>query len=71
MRMKIGEQWRCTNPACHCEVLVQSQSSLEGTNPLCVCGAPLKKKYSPPALTYLDFLRLDEPAPAQESSRKE
>jgi hypothetical protein len=70
MIMNVGEQWHCTNPACHCEVLVQTRSALEGSNPRCVCGAPMKKKYAAPALTYLEFLRVEEPAPARESFRK-
>ncbi len=61
MIMKTGEQWRCTNPVCHCEVLVQSDSALQGENPRCVCGSPLKKKYAPPHLTYLEFLRIEDP----------
>jgi hypothetical protein len=70
MIMKTGEQWHCMNPKCHCEVLVQSNSDIDGSNPRCVCGAPMKKKYSPPSLTYLEFLRVENPASAQEASRK-
>ena len=68
MLMKIGEQWHCTNSACRCEVLVQSNSETGGTNPRCVCGAFMKKKYAPPNLTYLEFLRFEDPVP--EGSRK-
>ena len=64
MIMKVGEKWHCTNPACRCEVLVQASSELDGTNPRCVCGAPMKKRYVPPHITYLEFLRLEEPASA-------
>ena len=64
MIMKLGEHWHCTNPACHCEILVQSGSLIDGSNPRCVCGTPMKKKYVPPHLTYLEFLRLEEPASA-------
>jgi hypothetical protein len=70
MIMKAGEQWHCMNPKCHCEVLVQSNSGIDGTNPRCVCGAPMKKKYSPPSLTYLEFLRVENPASSREASRK-
>ena len=70
MLMKTGEHWHCTNPACHCEVLVQSSSEVDGANPRCVCGAAMKKKYSPPALTYLEFLQVGETAQAPGSSRK-
>jgi len=70
MTMKKGEHWHCTNLACHCEILVRSDSELEGSNPICVCGAPMKKKYVPPVLTYLEFLRLDDSAAIRETSRK-
>jgi hypothetical protein len=70
MIMKIGEHWHCMNPACHCEVLVQSNGDIDGSNPRCVCGAPMKKKYSPPSLTYLEFLRVENPASSQEAARK-
>jgi hypothetical protein len=70
MFMKSGEQWHCTNPACRCEVLVQENAQIEGSNPRCVCGAPMKKNYSPPRFTYLNFLRLDEPVPTSNSSRE-
>jgi hypothetical protein len=70
MIMKAGEQWHCMNPECHCEVLVQSNSGIDGNNPRCVCGAPMKKKYSPPSLTYLEFLRVENPASPREASRK-
>jgi hypothetical protein len=61
MRMKSEDRWHCTNPACGCEVLVESGGSVEGKNPRCSCGAAMKKKYAPPVLTYLDFLHLEEP----------
>jgi hypothetical protein len=60
MRMKSKGRWHCTNPACQCEVLVESCGREEGTNPVCSCGAPMKKRYVAPVLTYLDFLRLEE-----------
>ena len=60
MRMQTEDRWQCTNPACGCEVLVESGASAEGKNPRCSCGAAMKKKYASPALTYLDFLRVKE-----------
>jgi hypothetical protein len=60
MRMKTEDRWHCTNPACGCEVLVESSASEEGKNPRCSCGAEMKKRYASPALTYLDFLHLEE-----------
>ncbi len=70
MIMKAGEHWHCMNPACHCEVLVQSSSDVEGDNPRCVCGAPMKKKYVPPNLTYLEFLRVEETVSSPRRSRE-
>jgi len=61
MIMKAGEQWNCSNPACHCEVVVQTTNEIEGGNPRCVCGAAMKKKYAPPVFSYLDFLRFEDP----------
>ena len=60
MRMKTEDRWHCTNPACRCEVQVEQSAAVEGENPRCSCGAPMKKRYASPALSYLDFLRLDE-----------
>jgi hypothetical protein len=70
MIMKTGELWHCSNPACRCEVLVQSSSVSEGSNPRCVCGAPMKKKYAPPSFTYLEFLRVEGPVALREGSPK-
>jgi hypothetical protein len=71
MIMKSGEQWHCTNSTCRCEVLVQANSEIDGTNPRCVCGALMKKKYVPPHATYLEFLRLEEPVTAQAQAPQE
>jgi hypothetical protein len=68
MVMKAGQEWRCTNPACRCEVLVQSTGEIAGGNPRCVCGTAMKKSYTPPTLTYLEFLRSDEPLTVREVS---
>ena len=62
MRMKTGDRWHCTNPACGCEVLVESAAREGGKNPRCSCGAAMKKRYAAPVLTSLDFLRLKETA---------
>jgi hypothetical protein len=70
MMMKTGERWHCTNPACRCEVLVQVHSEVDGNNPRCVCGTPMKKKYVAPNFTYLEFLRVDDPIVVTEASRK-
>jgi hypothetical protein len=60
MQMKTEDRWHCTNPACGCEVLVETTGTIDGENPRCSCGAAMKKKYVSPVLTYLDFLRLEE-----------
>jgi hypothetical protein len=57
MRMNPQDRWHCTNAYCGCEVLVDPKGSMEGKNPNCACGAAMKKKYTSPALTYLQFLR--------------
>jgi hypothetical protein len=60
MHVKSQDRWHCTDPACGCEELVESSGSEEGKNPLCSCGALMKKRYVSPVLTYLDFLCLEE-----------
>lgn len=70
MTMKRGEHWLCTNPACQCEILVESNGQIEGSNPRCACGGVMKKKYVPPRLTYLEFLRFEEPVIARIGSRE-
>jgi len=60
MRMKSEYRWHCTNPACGCEVLVESGGGEDGKNPRCSCGAAMKKRYVSPVLTYLDFLKIEE-----------
>jgi hypothetical protein len=71
MIMKSGQRWHCTNPACGCAILVEVDGEAEGTNPLCACGARMKKEYSPPVFRYLDFLYLHEPALARRLSGKD
>jgi hypothetical protein len=71
MNMKSGERWHCTNPACGCTVLVETNAKLEGENPRCSCGGAFKKNYSPPVFRYLDFLHLDGPAVSPQTSVKE
>jgi len=70
MNIKTGERWHCINPSCRCEVLVQADSCVADGRFLCVCSSPMKKKYSPPNFTYLEFLRVEESVSAQEGSRK-
>ena len=60
MLMKTGERWHCTDQACQCQILVETGGQIEGLNPRCACGASMKKKYTSPALAYLEFLRVGE-----------
>jgi len=60
MIMKTKERWHCSDAACACEVIVETSGEVEGNNPRCACGAAMKKKYAAPALSYLEFLRLEE-----------
>jgi hypothetical protein len=71
MFMQAGERWHCTNPLCHCEVLVESDGVVPGDNPRCACGSVMKKNYAPPAFKYLDFLRVQEVDATAEHSRKD
>jgi hypothetical protein len=58
--MKSGERWHCVNPACCCELLVESDSRVAGVSPQCACGSALKRNYVPPVFKYLDFLRRED-----------
>jgi len=71
MVMKSGERWHCTNPACRCAVLVETNGEVDGDNPRCACSSLMKKEYSPPVFRYRDFLRLQEPALTRRGSREE
>lgn len=68
MVMRIGERWQCTNAACRCVILVETQGEVDGQNPRCACGSIMKKQYSPPHFQYLDFLRFPEPVLARDDS---
>jgi hypothetical protein len=71
MLMRMGERWQCTNPLCYCEVLVQTNGTIDGRNPVCACGGLMKKKYVSPQITYLEFLRDDEPLGANAGRHRE
>jgi hypothetical protein len=64
MHMKTEDHWHCTNPACKCEVRVETIAVRHGDDPRCSCGAVMKKRYASPMLAYLDFLRLAETSEA-------
>jgi hypothetical protein len=69
MIVKFGEQLHCTNPACGCEAVVQS-NTIEGDNPHCVCSAPMRKNCASPNFAYLEFLSVADPVAVPEGSRK-
>jgi hypothetical protein len=71
MVLQTGEHWHCTNSDCGCEVLVEKGGRVDGANPVCACGAPMKKAYASPVFQYLDFLRDGEPALVLGMKRKE
>lgn len=51
MRMERCDFWRCSNRECGCEILVVAAAKFDGrSNPICVCGAAMKKPYVKPAM---------------------
>jgi len=68
MVMKTGEFWHCTNPNCRCEVSVKTTGEIDGENPRCACGGIMKKNYVQPFISYLQFLREEEPLPVASHS---
>jgi hypothetical protein len=54
MTVRVGERYRCQNSACGCEIEVIKTSREAGVNPICCCGAELKKAYTRPVLKMLD-----------------
>ncbi len=48
--------FRCQNRDCSCEiVIIKTPAETRGRrNPRCVCGAEMKKRYSPPVFRTLD-----------------
>ncbi len=52
--MRAGQHYRCQNRECRAEVEV-SKDSIEGlSNPICCCGAVMKRTYTKPVLRSLD-----------------
>ena len=65
--MQRGQLYRCQNAECRAEIAVK-EASIEGSgNPVCCCGAEMKKAYRPPVLRELD----KDAAGVAESSRVE
>ena len=49
--MHPGEQWRCMNKECGCEVMiVKPARRADDFRPICGCGHPMKKPYTSPHL---------------------
>jgi hypothetical protein len=57
--MTVGQQYRCQNLECGCEIVVSESSAEAEANPRCCCGAEMKKPYSPPAVRKLDVNDMD------------
>jgi hypothetical protein len=70
MLTKARERWHCSNVSCGCQVVVEISGEVEGQNPRCACGGLMRKKYTSPVFTYLDFLRIEEPASTVHASRE-
>jgi hypothetical protein len=71
MVMRTGERWHCIAPECGCSVNVTADGHIPGENPRCACGGELKKTYSPPTLTYLEFLSIAQPASVRRDFEEE
>ena len=50
MEMTENQIFICQDRNCRCEVRVIKASTAAVTNPLCCCGAEMKKPYTPPVL---------------------
>jgi hypothetical protein len=46
-----GQRFHCQNPDCDCEIQITHEPAVTITNPRCVCGAEMKRRYVPPTLT--------------------
>ncbi|HEY2352135.1 MAG TPA: hypothetical protein VGH83_06460 [Candidatus Acidoferrum sp.] len=56
MLIQSGDLWHCTNPKCLSELSIGVTREIEVTHVYCVCGSVMKKHYTPPVFTYLDFI---------------
>jgi hypothetical protein len=52
--MRPRERYVCQNPDCRCEVVVVKTSMEATRDPICCCGAKMKKAYAKPVLRVLD-----------------
>jgi len=48
--MRPGQVYRCQNPRCGAEIRVNKESTDGLSNPICCCGAQMRRLYEPPAL---------------------
>lgn len=56
MIMRKGQRYLCQNPNCRGEIEVMTNSGEEDSNPLCRCGAKMKKVYSKPIFRELSAI---------------
>lgn len=63
MLMQSGDLWRCTNALCGAELSIGISREIEVDHVYCVCGGVMKKHYTPPVFSYLDFLGERETEP--------
>lgn len=68
MTPQLRSFWRCTNRDCERSSPPESREEVKQI-PVCQCGALMHREESPPASTYLDFLR-GEPLPVSETAQE-
>jgi hypothetical protein len=51
--------------------VVEIGGEIEGQNPRCACGGIMKKKYTSPVFTYLDFLHIEDPVATPQTSSEQ
>ena len=55
----LEREWVCANPDCRIETVLISETESEISPPNCICGAALKKCYTPPCLKSLEGKELE------------
>jgi hypothetical protein len=56
MLIQSGDIWHCTNPACRSQLSVGLTREVQVDHVYCSCGSVMKKHYTPPVFSYLDFI---------------
>jgi hypothetical protein len=51
--MTLGQRYICQNPLCRSEIEVTRASAEASGNPICCCGAEMKKPYTSPVFREL------------------